>query len=53
MFKNLREILRSYPFLMSQKFETQYCQWCGVKGIKSIFADKANSETRFGALFYC
>ena len=26
-----------HPFLMSRMFETQACQWYGVKGIKSIF----------------
>ena len=30
------EILLSYPFLMSRNFETQGCQWYGVKRIKSI-----------------
>ena len=34
---------------MSQNFDTQGCQWYGVKRIKSIFADKGNCETRFEA----
>ena len=41
--------MHSHSFLMSPKFETQGCQWYGVKQINSIFADKRNSETRIGA----
>ena len=40
-------------FLMSGKFKTQGCLWYGVKGIKSIFADKEKSGTRFVAPVYC
>ena len=49
MYDILQEILQSYPLLMSRKFETHGCQWYGVKRIKSSFADKGNSGTRFGA----
>ena len=34
---------------MSQKFETQGCQWCGVQRIKSTLADRGNNETWFAA----
>ena len=34
---------------MTQNFETQGCQWYGVKKIKFIFADKENSGTSFRA----
>ena len=47
MFDILQEILQSYPFLKSGNFKTQGCQWYGAKRIKSGFADKENSGTRF------
>ena len=37
---------------MSLKFEMQGYQWYGVKRAKTIFSDKGNSETWFGAAFY-
>ena len=43
----LQEIFEVILFLMSRKFETQSCQWYGVKRTKFIFADKGNSATRF------
>ena len=48
----LQETLLSHPSLMLPNFETQDCQWCGVKRIKLFFADKRNSGTRFGAHLY-
>ena len=36
---------------MSQKFETQNCQWYGVKRIKSIFVDKGRVEQGLGQIF--
>ena len=48
----MQEILQSHFFLMSRKFKTQNCQWFEVKQIKSIFAEKWDSETRFGAPVY-
>ena len=36
---------------MSRNFETQGCKWYGVERIKSNFADKGNSGTRFGKPF--
>ena len=50
MFDILREILQSYPFLMSQNFKTQGCQWYEVLRLKPIFADKENSELGLGCL---
>ena len=46
-----QEILRSHPFLMSQKFKMQGCQWYGVKWIKSIFANKGIVEQGLRQLF--
>ena len=40
--------MQSHPLLMSQKLETQGCQWYGVKGIKSIFVDKEIEEQGLG-----
>ena len=40
----LQKVLLSHPFLMSQNFEMQGCQWYGVKRSKSIFADMENKE---------
>ena len=51
MFDILQEILHSHPFLKSQKFKMQGCQWYGVKGIKFICLDKGKSSTRLGHLF--
>ena len=48
----LHEILQSHPFLISQNFETQGCQMCEVERIKSIFAVKWNSGTRYGVPLY-
>ena len=48
----LLEILRSHPFLVSQNFETQSCQWYGVKRTKFIFAGERNTKTRFGVPLY-
>ena len=47
----LQKILESLLFLMSRKFETQDCQWCGVKRIKSIVADKKKVEEGLGQFF--
>ena len=47
VFDILQKILQSNPFLMLQNFETQGCQWHGIKRIKSILADKENSATKF------
>ena len=52
MVDDLQEILQSHPFLMTRNFETQGCQWYGVKQINSIFADKGNSAARFRAPRY-
>ena len=53
IFDILQEkFLQSHPLLMSQKFETQGCQWHGVKQIKYIFTDEGNSRTRIGATLY-
>ena len=35
-----QEILHSHFFLMSRSFETKGKQWCELKPIKCIFADK-------------
>ena len=40
----LREMLRSYPFLMSRNFERLGCQWCGVKRIKFTYLGKKGIE---------
>ena len=48
----LQKLLPSHPFRISRNFETKRCQWYGVKQIKSIFVDKGNSGTRFGASLY-
>ena len=45
----LQKTLQSHAFLMSR---TQNCQLYGVKQIKSIFAEKRDSGTRFGAPLY-
>ena len=37
--------------MMSWKFETQGCQWPGVKRIKSIFTDKQNVEQALAHLY--
>ena len=52
MFDIPQGILQSHPFLMSQKFETQGCQYYEGKRIKSVFADKGNSKTSLGATLY-
>ena len=44
-FVFLKEILRSHPRTISLNFETQGCQWHGIKRIESIFAGKGNSGT--------
>ena len=44
-FDIVQEILHSHRLLMSQKFETLGCQWCGFN---QFFADKGNSGPRFG-----
>ena len=49
MFDILQEIVQCYPFLMSRNFKEQGDQWYGVQRIKSIWAEKENSGTRFGA----
>ena len=51
VFGIMRESLQSDPFPMSQNFETQGCQWYGVKRIKSSFANKRNMEQGLGHLF--
>ena len=35
-----------------RNFETQVCEWYGIKRIKFIFVDKGNSETRFEPPLY-
>ena len=49
----LQEILQSHSLLMSRNFKTKGCQWYGVNGFKSIFANKENSGTRFRGPPYC
>ena len=46
------KILSSHFFLMSRKFKVQSCQRYGVKWIIFIFADKGNSETKFGKIVF-
>ena len=48
---SVQQILQSHLFLRSLNFEAQISQWCGVKLIKSNFADKGNGRTWFGHLF--
>ena len=46
MFEYLQETLHNHSILMSQKFETQVCQWYEVMLVIYNFADKRISETR-------
>ena len=48
MFNILHEIFKSHPFLMSGRCWQGY----GAKRIKSNFADRGSSGTRFGAPLY-
>ena len=42
----------NHSFRMSRNFETQACQWCGIKQIKSTLACRGLSGTWFEAPVY-
>ena len=50
LFDILQERLLSHPFLMSRKFETQYCQWYGFNGLYLFLRISGKIEQGLGHL---